>query len=306
MAVSPGWHCKSATLLYHEGVSQHWLVVGAGRCGLQLARSMLAAGMRPCGLVVRDVGPRSHLKRLVPGVAVVGPGDDLPAGDGMLVAVPDDAIAACARQLAERGGGAFPVAVHTSGLLPAAILAPLRSVGCAVASLHPLVSFPDAVGPLVALDGVTAAVEGEEDARRHAARLAVRLGMVPVALRPDDKPLYHAAAAIAGNLTYTLVVTARELLETVGLDKDAAKGSLAPLVRGSIEAALEADGWERLTGALARADRESVAAHVRALPPRLTALYRAVALQAVARLKAEGTLDNAVATGLVAALTGTR
>jgi predicted short-subunit dehydrogenase-like oxidoreductase (DUF2520 family) len=305
MSVSPGWHCNSAALLYHEDVSQHWLIVGAGRCGLQLARSMVAAGIPPRGVLTRDavLGPR--LAQVLPGVAIIGPGDDLPPGDGLLIAVPDDSIPACAAQLAGRGGGRFPVAAHTSGLRPAAVLAPLREVGCSLASLHPLVSFPDATGALVPLHGVTATIEGEEGARRDAAALATLLGMIPIVLRAEDKPLYHAAASLAGNLTYALVVSSRELLENIGFSKEAARAALAPLVRGSVEAALEANGWERLTGALPRADRGSVRVHMEALPAPIAAAYRALAAHVITRLTADGTLDNTAAAGLVAALTGT-
>jgi predicted short-subunit dehydrogenase-like oxidoreductase (DUF2520 family) len=280
-----------------------WFLVGAGRCGLQLIRAMQAAGIVVVGAEVRSPRGRARLRRAAPGLAAFRPSQPLPEVAAILVAVPDSAIAQCAEALAGRLSAAKPVVLHTSGLVAAGALAPLKAVGCSVGSLHPLVSFPTAAGAPVPLAGVAAAVEGEGRAVRLAARLARTLGMTPFELSAAAKPRYHAGAALAANMTHVLVSAARALLVQAGLPSRMAPRALRRLVSGSVDAALSARGLERLTGPIARADLAAVRSDVRALPRRTRQAYRAVASLAIAELEDQGLVDEKQAQRLLAALT---
>ena len=281
-----------------------WLLVGAGRCGLQLARAMRAAGLEVAGVVPHSSRSRQRARRALPGVPLVATRGALPRCGGVVVAVPDPAIADCAIALAPRLAPGTRVALHTSGLMPASALAALAAAGCRVGSLHPLASFPTATGAAVPLAGVFAAVEGEVAAAGAARELARRLGMRPVTVAAAAKPLYHAAATLAANLTHVLAVTAAALLGRAGIARPAAAAGLRALVRGSVDAALAGRGMEQLTGPLARGDAAAVRAHLAALPRDVAAAYRAVALLALGALAAEQILDDAAAHALRTALTG--
>ncbi|HVN32709.1 MAG TPA: Rossmann-like and DUF2520 domain-containing protein [Thermoanaerobaculaceae bacterium] len=280
-----------------------WLLVGAGRCGLQLARAMTAAGIEVAGVVVRSTRGRSRVRRFLPGVPAVDSGASLPPASGILLAVPDSAIRPCAQRLAPLLDTTTSVALHTSGLLPGAELAPLSKRGCTVGSLHPLVSFPTATGPRVALAGVTATVEGAQKAVRAAQRLARALGMRPVPLSAAAKPRYHAAAALASNMTYALVAAARAQLVRTGLPQRVVTSALRPLVIGTVEAALSARGFEKLTGPIARADAAAVRLHLEALPGRVATAYWAAAWLAIAGLLEQGLISEKQAQELGLALT---
>jgi predicted short-subunit dehydrogenase-like oxidoreductase (DUF2520 family) len=285
-----------------------WLITGSGRCGVQLARAMVAAGVPLAGVVVRSARGRSRVRRLLPGTPAVGPAAPLPAAEALLVAVPDDRLRECAAELAGRVPAGLRVAVHTSGLHPGSVLARLRERGIAIGSFHPLMSFPAAGGPAVPLAGALATVEGEEAAVRAGLRLARTLGMTGRRLAAADKPLYHAAAVLAANFTHLLVVEARAALEAAGLGHDEAARALAPLVRGAVAAALAADGLERLTGPISRGDAEAVAAHLRALDAPLAAAYRALARLAAVRLRRGGapeTVTKSALDSVLRALTDT-
>jgi predicted short-subunit dehydrogenase-like oxidoreductase (DUF2520 family) len=280
-----------------------WLVVGAGRCGLQLARHLQRAGVTLAGVVVSSTRSRARVRRALPGVTAIGDTQPLPAVGGVLVAVPDGAVPSCAAALAARLHQATTVVLHTSGLLTSAALAPLARAHLALGSLHPLMTFPSPAGPLVPLAGVVAGVEGDPGAVRAAMHLARRLGMRPVALDAADKVRYHAAAVIAANLGHVLAAAARSELEAVGLSRRQGRAALEPLVIASLDNALKARGLERLTGPLARGDAATVTAHLDALEPGLAAAYRAVARHAVARLLAERLLSVQEARALDEALT---
>ncbi len=266
-------------------------VVGPGRLGSALARALDAVGLSVGAFGVRGgVDASSTPPRLPPVEAARG-------ADVLWLAVPDDAIAAVAAELARRLGPAVvgKLAVHSSGLAGLAVLDPLRAAGARVVSLHPLQTL--AAG---AADDVFAGVPFAVTARDETdlvlgSALVERLGGLPFALGDERKPLYHLAAAVASNLLVALESEAVELMNeaigaaaktsgTVAADDVEGLRVLAPLVR-TTSANLLALGPERaLTGPVARGDVSTVRAHLELLrqyPPRLREAYRALSLQAL-------------------------
>lgn len=301
-------HSSHRTAAHRRGGSdlEPWLVVGAGRCGLQLARAMAAAAVPLSGVVETDAAARTRARRCLPGVPVLGQSAALPASPGVLVAVPDQAVGTCASWLAGRVGPAARVVVHTSGALPASVLAPLRGAGRQVASLHPLMAFARGDGAPVSLAGVAAAVEGEPRAVGAARRLARRIGLAPFALAAADKPLYHALAAVASNLTLILVAQACDGMSRLGPTRAWVCRALAPLVHEATRNALATGDLSRLTGPLVRGDVTTVGSHLAVLPAGLAAAYASVARLAVERLARDRMLTPETAVGLDGALTNPR
>lgn len=215
------------------------LVIGSGRAG-----GAIAARLRERGLdvtVARD-----------PAGALV---------DLVLLCVPDAAIPGVA--------SAVPVGpwiAHVSGATTLAALDPHTRRF----SVHPLQTLSTERGP-EQLDGAWGAITGESEGALATARwLAETLGLRPFPLADEDRPLYHAAAAIAGNSLVTLYRTAAALFEQVGAPPE----GLVPLMQRTIENRFV------LTGPIARGDWTTVEAHLRALEeraPEVVPLYRALA-----------------------------
>lgn len=266
-------------------MGRSYVIVGAGRCGLGLASAMRQAAVPVAGIVSRSPSSRRRARRLFPDLQVYSMRGPLPGALCYVIAVSDDALAEVASALApllpKKG---CRVALHTSGLHPASFLEPLRQSGAAVASFHPLFAFPPPTANPPTLQGSFAAIEGDPVAERVSFSLARRLHMRPRRLKAVDKPLYHAAAAIASNLTHILVALAREMLLRTGFPLSAANAALTTLVSGSCSQALVVQGLERLSGPLARADTRTVEAHLAALPGDLAEVYLAVAKAALPRL----------------------
>jgi predicted short-subunit dehydrogenase-like oxidoreductase (DUF2520 family) len=178
-----------------------------------------------------------------------------------LLCVPDRAIAEVARGI-ETG----PWVAHVSGATPLASLDPHRRRF----SVHPLQTFTASRGP-EQLDGAYAGVTAETDeARSFGFQLAHLLGLEPFTLAEEDRPLYHAAAAIASNYLVTLYRIAASLFEQAGAPPEA----LVPLMSRTIE-----NGFE-LTGPISRGDWGTVEAHLQAiaeLRPELEGVYRTLA-----------------------------
>lgn len=206
-------------------------VIGPGRAGTALSRSLAAAGWSV-------LEPRRR-------------GDDvLDAADGvdlLVVATPDAAVAGVARQV--RPVPTTAVA-HLSGALALDVLAPHERR----ASVHPLVAIPDAD---VDLRGRWFAVAGDAIAHRAVDDLHGRA----VEVAAEARAAYHAAAAIASNHLVALLGQVERVAATAGVPLEA----YLDLVRGTVDN-VERLGPERaLTGPVARGDWDTVQRHVAAL-----------------------------------------
>jgi predicted short-subunit dehydrogenase-like oxidoreductase (DUF2520 family) len=137
-------------------------------------------------------------------------------------------------------------------------------------SVHPLQTFSRERGS-EQLDGAWAAVSAETpEAAETAHWLAETLGLRAFDLADEERPLYHAGAAIASNYLVTLYRAAARLLDEAG----APPAALVPLMQRTIE-----NGFV-LTGPISRGDWSTVDAHLDALrerAPELEPLYRALA-----------------------------
>lgn len=213
-------------------------VIGTGRAG-----GAVAARLRERGLDVKS-------------------GREVAAdADLVILAVPDGVIREVAASL-----GIGPWVAHLSGATRLDALDPHERRF----SVHPLQTLTTERGA-EQLDGAWGAITAEtDDAMTRAGWLAEQLGLRAFPLRDADRPLYHAAAVIAGNFLVTLYRSAARLCEEVGAPPEA----LVPLMQRTIE-----NGFV-LTGPIARGDWATVEAHLEALAqraPDLVPMYRALA-----------------------------
>ena len=182
------------------------------------------------------------------------------AGTDLVLLVPDRAVQDVAAAI-EPG----PWLAHTSGPRRLDALDPhVRRF-----SLHPLQTFVASRGA-EQLDGAWAAVTGEtEEALDAGFSLAELLGVRPFELEDDERPLYHAAAAVASSFLVSIHWAAAELFRLAGAPPEA----LLPLMRQTMDNDFE------LTGPLTRGDWETVERHLEVIHerrPDLEPMYRAL------------------------------
>ena len=133
--------------------------VGAGRVGTALGDAFARAGWQVAAVASRDAERQRRFQQKVPGArAFADARAVLDEADLIFLTVPDDAIAGAAQGLQLYSGQAL---VHTSGALPASVLAPAMAAGTSLGSFHPLVSFADHDQAVADLRGATVAVEGD-------------------------------------------------------------------------------------------------------------------------------------------------
>jgi predicted short-subunit dehydrogenase-like oxidoreductase (DUF2520 family) len=195
------------------------------------------------------------------GTALVGLSRRVLASTCILIATPDGAIEEIANELARIGGQDLQgqVVLHTSGAMDSSVLHAARSCGASVGSMHPLQTFNGVTVP--PLEGKTFAIEGDPMAVRTARKIARALGAAPSQIDARNKPLYHAAGALAAGHTLVVVEAAIQLLMSLGMKRTEAMRALLPMTQQVLQ------NYERLgpraawTGPLARGDYEVVAKH---------------------------------------------
>ncbi|MDH2902355.1 MAG: DUF2520 domain-containing protein [Actinomycetota bacterium] len=220
------------------------VIVGAGRAGTSFARALGS---------IHQVGVVHH-------------GDvEYFAADLVLLCVPDDVVAAVAAGLRV---SADTVVAHVAGSRGLDVLAPHRRVG----SLHPLLTMPDAVRGAQRLRGGIFCVEGDPLLND----VVTSLGGRTLRVRSEQRVLYHATAASAANHLVALLAQVQALARGVGLELT----DFLPLAQQALDDVVAEGPSRALTGAAARGDVATIAAHLAALPEAERGLYLALSERA--------------------------
>lgn len=259
-------------------------IVGPGRLGSALARSLHTAGYCVSEIICRD---RSSLPRARAVACTVGARATTRTGakldaDIAWLCVPDSQIESLASALAPRSRKG-KIALHSSGVLTSEVLAPLSKAGASVASAHPLMTFVR--GAVPDLSKVPFAIEGDAAAVRTATQVVRRLGARPVPIRKQDKPAYHMFATMICPLLISLLAASEGAAKLAGISANEARLRMLPIVRQTISNYEKLGAAAAFTGPFVRGDVETVRLH-------LKAISRSSGIRSVYTALAEGALQN--------------
>jgi predicted short-subunit dehydrogenase-like oxidoreductase (DUF2520 family) len=274
-------------------------IIGAGRVGAVLGAALDAAGHRVVAAAAVSAASKERAAKLLPR-AEIRPADEVAraAGDLIILAVPDDALASVVRGLARTGAlHDGQVVAHTSGAHGLDVLRDVEGGvegGVEGMALHPAMTFTGEATDLDRLPGIAWGVTARD--RAFATRLVADLGGVPEWVAEDARPLYHAALAHGANHLVTLVNEAADLLAAAGVANP--RRVLEPLLRAALDNALER-GDAALTGPVSRGDAGTVAKHLSRLPAGSVPAYLALARRTADRAIADGRLRPQDATALL-------
>jgi predicted short-subunit dehydrogenase-like oxidoreductase (DUF2520 family) len=255
-------------------------ILGGGAVGQALSRSLPRAGVR--------VGLRWNRSALRPGFGARGTWTTslppLTDFELVLLAVKDAAVEPLCRTLRV---SRRQLVVHLSGALTLSALASARAQGAAVGSLHPLRAIVR--GDRSPFRGAAAGIAGSSpSARKKLAMLARALGMAPLAIPDQARPLYHAAATLAAGGAVALFAEAASAFRAAtGASEAEARAALLPLALGALGKLRELPPERALTGPIARGDVATVRAHRSALSRDMRPLYDQLARSAL-RLSRDG------------------
>jgi predicted short-subunit dehydrogenase-like oxidoreductase (DUF2520 family) len=179
--------------------------------------------------------------------------------DVVIIATPARAIAEVARAIRAVEATAI---VHLSGACGLDVLAPHTRR----ASVHALMTLPDAATGAARLPGGWFAVAGDAVALELVAALAGRSFVVA----DDERERYHAAASVASNHLVVLLGQVERLAEMAGVPFAA----FLPLIRASVDSVAAVGAERALTGPAARGDDETIERHLKAIDESERPLYR--------------------------------
>jgi predicted short-subunit dehydrogenase-like oxidoreductase (DUF2520 family) len=241
-------------------------LIGAGRLGTSLALALFQKGYKILAVAdVNETAAREAAQALGSPPATTDPASAAKEADLVILAVPDSDIKMAAENLAAKQ--AFKkgqIVCHTSGFLPAGILVSLKLFGVYTLSLHPFVSISQKL-QAARLSGAYFALEGDALAVEQAKELVAALDGFSITVKPQDKPLYHAAGAMASYLAVALWLGAEQALIKAGADQESAGQMVAGMLRSLEENVKQSGLAGALTGPIMRGDLATVQGHLQAL-----------------------------------------
>lgn len=206
--------------------------------------------------------------------------------DLIFITTPDGAIAdiwqelcACDESLKDK------IIVHCSGLLSSRVFEGAEERGTTVASLHPFYAIADRYNSYEKLPEALFTLEGSGARLEELHSLLTESGLTIQMMDSASKTAYHAAASIGSNLMVALTEMAIGLLMDCGFDREHARIALRPLMQGNLDAIMEKDTVDALTGPAERADVDTVDAHLQTLSGDDREIYRLLTKKIVALAK---------------------
>lgn len=264
-----------------KGVPARLNIIGPGRVGRTLGRLLQQSGQ--CNvqdLLSAEIGTAQSAVAFIGGGNAVRSLGDMDAAALWLLTPPDAAIAPVAAALAQSGCvRSGDVVFHCSGALSSDVLAPLKTAGLRIASVHPLKSFADPAIAVKTFTGTHCAAEGDDAALSLIISLFEKIGAKVSRIDAAGKTLYHAGSVLVCNALTALMEAGLRAYENAGLERATARAMMEPLVRETIDNVFALGTTRALTGPVARGDAAVVArqlAELERLDPRIAAAYRAL------------------------------
>ena len=253
-------------------------IIGAGKVGKVLGHRF----HRQDVMTVQDVMART-LSSAVSACDFIGAGNPVSSlstlrpADIWMLAVPDDQIQSCSREL-QRLKILTPASIlfHCSGAHTASKL----GWPYGAASIHPMRSFADQTEVARLFSPTLCTIEGDDETVETLWPYLVRAGARPVRIKGENKVLYHAAAVITSNYLVTLIDTAIETFKAAGLSQNLAEQMAEPMARETLQNIFRIGTRASLTGPIVRGDTATVALHqdaLRAWDPAVETMYTGLA-----------------------------
>ncbi|WP_350342724.1 DUF2520 domain-containing protein [Proteinivorax tanatarense] len=180
----------------------------------------------------------------------------------IFITTPDDLIKEVCNKVAEEiGFNQGQTVVHMSGSLCSEQLKAASQQGCNIFSLHPLQSFAEPMTSAKKLENTFFTWEGKGE-KKGINNILTVLGNNNIEISPEDKALYHSAACIASNYLVSLLDSAINLLEDIGIDRSLSCEMISNLASGTVSNISDLGTTDALTGPIVRGDVSTVLGHL--------------------------------------------
>jgi predicted short-subunit dehydrogenase-like oxidoreductase (DUF2520 family) len=259
-------------------------LIGAGNLAQAIGPALRTAGYKIDVVAGRSAAQsrrRSAALAKKLGAKAIALEDAVPDSAIVWVCHTDDALANTAKWLAHKPGWNNKIVFHSSGALTSDVLAPLKRVGAAIASLHPMMTFVPGTKPK--MQDVPFAVEGDARAVAMARKIVKDLGGEIFKIQKKAKPLYHALGSFSSPLLVATLVTAERVGRAAGLSAIQTRKVMGPILRQTLKNYQEGGAAAAFSGPIKRGDLNTVRRHLEELRrvPGASEVYRALVKSAL-------------------------
>ncbi len=273
-------------------------IVGAGRVGTTLAILLHKKGYRIASVISKRKTSAYKLAKLVKcSKSSTQVSDIAKATELIIISIPEENIKLIADEIAKKADVDFKTlnVFHTSGAHTSDDLINLNRKGSQVFSLHPIQTFPKeaALGnQLSKMKGIYYGFEGKTQNFVFANRIVESLNGKILRIPKERKILYHIACVFASNYSVTLLGIVAEMLKNIG--GNIKLDYFAPLIKTSIDNAIQYTPKNALTGPIRRGSCKTVVNHLQKLielDGKLAALYQSMAYHSLKIVKTKRLLN---------------
>jgi predicted short-subunit dehydrogenase-like oxidoreductase (DUF2520 family) len=214
-------------------------IIGAGRVGPVLGAALAGAGHAIVGISATSQDSIDRAEAMLPGVPIL----EIPAlierSELVILAVPSAELQQLVAGLAAVGAWQpGQLVLHTAAGFGTGVLAPATSAGAIPLAVHPAMVFTGTSLDLVRLGESYAAVTAPAPVQPIGQALVVEMGAEPIIVAESDRAAYAEAIETATSFSAAIVGQAVGLLDGLGIESPGR--FLGPLVRSSVETALQA------------------------------------------------------------------
>lgn len=213
-------------------------IIGAGPVGCVLGRALASAGHLIAGIASTDARNLERADALIPGVAVLPVQQLIELADLVLLAIPADQIESFVVGAAAAGHWrAGQLVAHTAGQFGIEVLSAASEKGVIALAIHPAMNFTGTSVDIARIHESFFAVSAPTVALPIAQALVIEMGAEPIVIQAEQRAAYFEAISVATNFSAMITNQAIGLLESIGVED--ARGVLAPVIRSSVERALQ-------------------------------------------------------------------
>jgi predicted short-subunit dehydrogenase-like oxidoreductase (DUF2520 family) len=253
-------------------------IIGTGPVGRSIGWAFFQAGYPITSVIGLEADQVRYLRKQLQAKVGGQTVEEIPERTQIFVlAVPDDQIAAVAKDLAQLDFlNDRRIAMHCSGALGADVMESLTPRGVHLLSFHPMISFARG-SRRRSFRNISVGVEGNQEAVAIGFDIAKKLGLTPVEIPTKMKICYHLAGVWASNFLAAILSQAVSLMKEIVHDRNESWVILEPLVEGTLGYIKRLGIEGAITGPAMRGDIGTINRHLDFLinqHPELLPIYR--------------------------------
>lgn len=226
--------------------------IGAGKCGMSLARYFKSNGIEVTGFCSRHEISDS-------GFNLLTEKELAESSDIIFVTVTDTAIGEVWKALRciDLTG---KVICHCSGSMTSEVFE--GAAEGVAASMHPMLAFNSCNTDKAAIKNAFFTMEGGTLAVEQLSRLLSICGNRYRVIKKECKAEYHAAACFASNFVVAVCERAEQHLMNCGFSRDESHSALVPLMKNNMDNIVSCGTHEAITGPASRGDMITIEKHL--------------------------------------------